>query len=1658
MPEIKNTFLKSKMNKDLDDRLIPNGEYRDAQNLQISRSEGSSVGEFENIPGNLPQGYLNSGSLKNTTTGVITSYAGNVIGQHTDETNGDIFIFSTSYTGTDQQPRDITVYTNPGGPTIGDSIALYDVAGVLLNPLVLGVEIGMALWGAAVDGATTPGDIYVTAVSNTAITISWNPGGIGTWPVGTAFTIGWCNTIHRWNVDGTLDLLVRGSFLNFSAQSKIYGTNLIERLLFWTDNRNQPRRINVDSAIAIGPTYYTIEDQVSVAKYYPYEVPLVLNEVALTALQVTAGAYPAVGAAAGIRGFEITLSADPSTLGVKIGDIVTGFPDQGAQELWEVIWMETGGTFKIVVYNNFLNTPGTAGVIWGGGALTFSSPTMTNESEVRQENGFDTTCAILGPVLAGAAFTVVYDYNNITLDPSPQPTPKVGDYITSLTMTGPSGVGITIADEVIIQSITTITPGTSIVITLTKPVTVNAVGDDVVISANPNYNSTFTGDPDLIEEKFVRFSYRFKFADNEYSLTAPFSQICFIPKQEGIFGGGPNESGQDMIDTYTSTIVQWFENRVNNIGLKIPLPLGGIDGPTALTSLQEDYQIKGLEILYRESDGLSTKILEYLNITEDIQASSINPLPSTSATQFYYTFDYKSIKPYKTLPSNQETRVYDKVPIKALAQEVIASRITYGNFIENHTPPASIDYSASYNDKSLAYNNYVQYPNHSVKQNRNYQVGFILSDRYGRQSSVILSSNDNDPTANGSTIYVPYKDWDDVQTSALSTYEWLGSCLRVIVNNGIAPTTQNTQTGEPGLYKAYSDTGVDKIEIASGGVGYNVGDIITTQYPAGNVGLGSLLTYEVVSEAAGVITGIKIVTSGSGYANGQTLNQNTVTPVGGTGAQITVTVNPVNVLGWQSYKFVVKQQEQEYYNVYLPGFVNGYPVTTPIERGRIAGAILLSDNINKVPRDLNEVGPLQNEFSASVELYGRVNNPNIDNKQLPAAVYYNSRTLPWNTQYFPGRTSDIAYIIGPAGSGGLEMANSPFEPGTGAGGNAIQGPFYNGGGATAPAAANQPDFRSKIPWGIPGAQQSFYNIEQNPLLMGIDIGSEDSQPQLTQPNYPILNTLGAYVTNTAIPFAGAFTGCMVPFLSVSETAPVESEIEIFWESSTSGDFVELNKVVLEGYAGVSGVSTPAASFGEDEIIGNVIMPSLKFLDIAGNILTLDGLPVITQILDGNGIDVTLSNPFTLDTVVPATYNDFEIQTNQLFWYGTDNLATTWTISLQTSFSSGDYIDTFPNIITLTLTNITPDTLSFNSVTDGIIGCSAATIGFTTLSTSFGTFTGKNGSVDTFNDTQELCWTLALTSAPGGSTATFGIDSATGAVTKTGGTLIDNSTYRLTATLTDAAIACVTSPGSLSNTCWVDIVIGTPDIEQVLCFGPTSAMALLDTTCNWNTGGTGYPIEVFFGANKDINNSGIGALGSKTDVLLTTIDTSTGSAVGYIAQSGGNLRYYNALDEARYGAGAWSCGFPIPSTPLFTTGALTQGVFAIEVNLDKGITAASPSEYKTNFTILYRANSAAAWQLATCEVGSPSLPAGGVISNFEPLTVSGAGSTTQTRTYHFTNAGEYVVRNNGVYNGNGCTVAPGCYTCAEFTVNFYDATENPSSPGWVDNCTNCTGPL
>mgnify|MGYP001318526960 CR=1 FL=1 len=105
---------------------------------------------------------------------------------------------------------------------------------------------------------------------------------------------------------------------------------------------------------------------------------------------------------------------------------------------------------------------------------------------------------------------------------------------------------------------------------------------EFVFNANPYYKDNFSGDSEFLKDKFVRFSYRFQFDDNEYSIFAPFTQPAFIPEQDGYFmytgSGGSQvnpifpENLRDEEDTYRSTIVDFMENKVTKIDLRIPLP------------------------------------------------------------------------------------------------------------------------------------------------------------------------------------------------------------------------------------------------------------------------------------------------------------------------------------------------------------------------------------------------------------------------------------------------------------------------------------------------------------------------------------------------------------------------------------------------------------------------------------------------------------------------------------------------------------------------------------------------------------------------------------------------------------------------------------------------------------------------------------------------------------------------------------------------------------------------------------------------------------------------------------------------------------------------------------------------------------------------------
>ena len=83
MAEIKQNFSAGKMNKDLDERLLPKGQYRHAENIQVSTSEDSDVGAIENI-------------LSNTKLSNIDLEKAFCVGVYANEKENAVYWFVTS--------------------------------------------------------------------------------------------------------------------------------------------------------------------------------------------------------------------------------------------------------------------------------------------------------------------------------------------------------------------------------------------------------------------------------------------------------------------------------------------------------------------------------------------------------------------------------------------------------------------------------------------------------------------------------------------------------------------------------------------------------------------------------------------------------------------------------------------------------------------------------------------------------------------------------------------------------------------------------------------------------------------------------------------------------------------------------------------------------------------------------------------------------------------------------------------------------------------------------------------------------------------------------------------------------------------------------------------------------------------------------------------------------------------------------------------------------------------------------------------------------------------------------------------------------------------------------------------------------------------------
>jgi hypothetical protein len=314
-----------------------------------------------------------------------------------------------------------------------------------------------------------------------------------------------------------------------------------------------------------------------------------------------------------------------------------------------------------------------------------AAPTVNTFASLRGGNGTG-----IDPVTTNAKFTenIITEWvpvevgSLITFTVSATPNWIVGDIII---MDASSTNDNDYEDEWQIRATVTVVSGTSIT------AEVESIPYDLP-NQTLEWSCLLEEDEPMFELSFPRFAYRWKFANNTYSAYSPFSNVAFEPNY---FSYTPDEA--------------FNEGMTNNIR-KIEL--------SGFSNVPDD--VDELEILYKDSNETSVY--------------KVDAVPPTTTL---YSIDSELI--YSVVNPDQLIRPYDNVPRKAKAQELIGNRIVYGNYVQNYDVDNTLtDISASIVSSNI---NNVKYPEPSVKSMRDYNVGIVYMDKYGRETPVFTSEN-----------------------------------------------------------------------------------------------------------------------------------------------------------------------------------------------------------------------------------------------------------------------------------------------------------------------------------------------------------------------------------------------------------------------------------------------------------------------------------------------------------------------------------------------------------------------------------------------------------------------------------------------------------------------------------------------------------------------------------------------------------------------------------------------------------------------------------------------------------------------------------------------------------------------------------------------------
>jgi hypothetical protein len=301
-----------------------------------------------------------------------------------------------------------------------------------------------------------------------------------------------------------------------------------------------------------------------------------------------------------------------------------------------------------------------------------------------------------------------------------------------------------------------------------------------------------------LKDTFIEFSYRYKYENDEYSAMAPFSSHAFYPSvydynfadwelssmlnkfnQANVrfhLGGEQTTEVQLLFRESQSTNVNvidsyrfpgpytWAFNdnvQASAYVTAVGLPASAFPGNVGFTTNQvisggfsnldipESFEV-GDEIVINQSPGFTysqyngthiiVEILDDYTFIIDVSFAGATGFEGGVATLETKEIEFINNKLYTVLPSDELGRLFDNVPLKAKAQELIGSRLAYGNYvqffdlIDSNNQPIEIDFSLGLKSKDVS-----GAPLPTFRSDRDYECALAYLDDYGRMTTPLVS-------------------------------------------------------------------------------------------------------------------------------------------------------------------------------------------------------------------------------------------------------------------------------------------------------------------------------------------------------------------------------------------------------------------------------------------------------------------------------------------------------------------------------------------------------------------------------------------------------------------------------------------------------------------------------------------------------------------------------------------------------------------------------------------------------------------------------------------------------------------------------------------------------------------------------------------------------